>query len=269
MQNRAAVLPVSITSDAGELIRHQPHKFTQYWPFQCLSCGSSLAGQSDHTDLVPPEVGIVDKQAMVEDWLNPESEGEFAPQVQHYKPGQAGGSNCDCPPPPGISPQQKISKVSQISYPDLTWPSVQTVDEQYLRSGGPVRASPRSPQGGGGPSSLPSRAGKRKSRDTDSKGSMVSQSARQAVLLINYLFRLSKRQARQRDARDQKLARPTRMASIGKFYWELFFISNMFFGKLTKLIECIVCKLSNKPTTIWFFIEFLNFLKTIFMKYII
>lgn len=125
---------------------------------QCLSCGSSLAGQSDHTDLVPPEVGIVDKQAMVEDWLNPESEGEFAPQVQHYKPGQAGGSNCDCPPPPGISPQQKISK---------------TVDEQYLRSGGPVRASPRSPQGGGGPSSLPSRAGKRKSRDTDSKGSMV------------------------------------------------------------------------------------------------
>ena len=124
MQNRAAVLPVSITSDAGELIRHQPHKFTQYWPFQCLSCGSSLAGQSDHTDLVPPEVGIVDKQAMVEDWLNPESEGEFAPQVQHYKPGQAGGSNCDCPPPPGISPQQKISKVSQISYPDLTWPDL-------------------------------------------------------------------------------------------------------------------------------------------------
>ena len=156
-----------------------------------------------------------------------------------------------------------------LTWPDLTWPSVQTVDEQYLRSGGPVRASPRSPQGGGGPSSLPSRAGKRKSRDTDSKGSMVSQSARQAVLLINYLFRLSKRQARQRDARDQKLARPTRMASIGKFYWELFFISNMFFGKLTKLIECIVCKLSNKPTTIWFFIEFLNFLKTIFMKYII
>ena len=89
---------------------------------QCLSCGSSLAeqssdaaGQSDHTDLVPPEVGIVDKQAMVEDWLNPESEaardagadGEFAPQVQQYKP------DCACPPPPG-PPQQKISKVSHL-----------------------------------------------------------------------------------------------------------------------------------------------------------
>jgi len=134
---------------------------------QCLSCGSSLAeqssdaaGQSDHTDLVPPEVGIVDKQAMVEDWLNPESEaardagadGEFAPQVQQYKP------DCACPPPPG-PPQQKISK---------------TVDEQYLRSGGPVRASPRSPAGGGGgPPSLPSRAGKRKSRDTEAKGNVV------------------------------------------------------------------------------------------------
>ena len=93
-----------------------------YYINQCLSCGSSLAeqssdaaGQSDHTDLVPPEVGIVDKQAMVEDWLNPESEaardagadGEFAPQVQQYKP------DCACPPPPG-PPQQKISKVSHI-----------------------------------------------------------------------------------------------------------------------------------------------------------
>ena len=150
MQDRAAVLPVQVTPDAGKqrllyntilnthhytLHRYTLHHFTitQFkthrnkiqFPtiiFQCLNCGSSLAeqnseaaGPSDPTDLVPPEVGIVDKQAMVEDWLNPEPEvgGEFAPQVQHYLAGQAGPPDCACRPPSGPSAQQKISKVGK------------------------------------------------------------------------------------------------------------------------------------------------------------
>ena len=136
MQNRAAVLPVPITSDAGtfssdykvnvdKVVTHLSLRSIIYSNIslstllQCLSCGSSLAeqnseaaGQSEHCDL-PPEVGVVDKQALVEDWLNPESEGEFAPQVQHYKPGQAGPSDCACHQP-GLPAQHKISKVRKI-----------------------------------------------------------------------------------------------------------------------------------------------------------
>ena len=69
----------------------------------------------------------------------------------------------------------------------MTYSALQTVDEQYLRSGGPTRASPRSPAApsasstaSGGPGGLgglsqptPSRAGKRKSRDTDNKANLV------------------------------------------------------------------------------------------------
>lgn len=154
---------------------------------QCLNCGSSMAensenaGTSDNNDLVPPEVGIdslssVDKQAMVEDWLNPElaaaagaggaagSSAELAPQVQQ-KHSDSVTHQCPCP---GTSAQQKNFK---------------TVDcEQYLRSGpgspGYTRARPRSPAaaaglsaGSAGPSSpsCSARAGKRKSRDTDTK----------------------------------------------------------------------------------------------------
>jgi len=153
---------------------------------QCLNCGSSLAetsenaGANDSIDFVAPEVGIdslssVDKQAMVEDWLNPEAtevggggrgSGDTAPTVQHkHAAGQAAPgempSPCDCPGPSGGA-QQKISK---------------TVDEQYLRTGpgspGYTRASPRSPAQGGPPSpgGGAARAGKRKSRDVDPKGS--------------------------------------------------------------------------------------------------
>ena len=62
----------------------------------------------------------VDKQAMVEDWLNPDNGGvaggskqdtdnNIAPQVQHKQP----TGNCPCP---GTSAQQKISKVKKIFY---------------------------------------------------------------------------------------------------------------------------------------------------------
>jgi len=146
---------------------------------QCLNCGSSMAensenaGNSDNNDFVMPEpVGIdslssVDKQAMVEDWLNPEqnTDNNIAPQVQQQK--QA-ASDCPCP---GTSAQNKISK---------------TADDQYLRTGpgspGYTRASPRSPSaaaataGTAGPSS-PScqvRAGKRKSRDADKTGAAAA-----------------------------------------------------------------------------------------------
>jgi len=117
---------------------------------QCLNCGSSMAETSDNTgpgdasDIGPPEVGLssVDKQAMVEDWLNPEpgevpgpGPGEtremIAPQVQH-KPGLPETEHNY--PKPGTSAQQKFSK---------------TADETYLRGGpgspGYTRASPRSP----------------------------------------------------------------------------------------------------------------------------
>ena len=139
----------------------------------------------------------------MEDWLNPEPEagGEFAPQVQHYLAGQAGPPDCACRPPlsGGLSAQQKISKVRQIFLyrrAGLKYFSPQTVDEQYLRSGGPTRASPRSPAGPsasttatGGPSGAPtpptqppSRAGKRKSRDADNKANLV----REKYILLLY-----------------------------------------------------------------------------------
>lgn len=161
---------------------------------QCLNCGSSLAGtsentgNSDNSDLVPPEVGIdslssVDKQALVEDWLNPELTGGdaphvgpcAAPQVQHKQAGDsilAGQLPC---PGPGTSAGTSASAQQK---------NLKTVDEQYLRTGpgspGYTRASPRSPAAGttagtaGGPTSPScqmSRAGKRKSRDADVKGS--------------------------------------------------------------------------------------------------
>jgi len=167
---------------------------------QCLNCGSSLAetsenaGVNDSIDFVAPEVGIealssVDKQAMVEDWLNPDQaeaslgggrggQGETtAPSVQHKHAavgnpaapasGDLATSSCDCPGPSSGGAQQKISK---------------TVDEQYLRTGpgspGYTRASPRSPAqpgpsspGQAGLGGGAARAGKRKSRDVDPKGS--------------------------------------------------------------------------------------------------
>ena len=96
---------------------------------------SENAGNSDNNDFVMPEVnhydtnaddcflnnislqpvGIdslssVDKQAMVEDWLNPEqnTDNNIAPQVQQQK--QA-ASDCPCP---GTSAQNKISKVGCV-----------------------------------------------------------------------------------------------------------------------------------------------------------
>jgi len=129
---------------------------------QCLNCGTSLGDQqSDNADnkesgeLPPPQIGIeslsdVDKQAMVEDWLNPDIAAPLplAPQVQHYKD-VPDSADCPCP---GPSAQLKISK---------------TDDVEYLRGSGPgspgyTRASPRSP----GPASPgTARSNKRKSRD--------------------------------------------------------------------------------------------------------
>merc|ERR1719471_2681905 len=88
---------------------------------QCLNCGSSMAensenaGNSDNNDFVMPEpVGIdslssVDKQAMVEDWLNPEqnTDNNIAPQVQQQK--QA-ASDCPCPGTSAPSCQVRAGK---------------------------------------------------------------------------------------------------------------------------------------------------------------
>jgi len=144
---------------------------------QCLNCGSSLADPPSETADQPPielahplhnpqlhnqdgfhVLAGVDKQAMVEDWLNPDF-GEdqdigylpIAPQVQHTH--QVEGDN----PTPG---NMRMSKT----------------DESYLRSGpgspGYTRNGPRSPGGGppaggmpGEPGCSGSRTAKRKSKE--------------------------------------------------------------------------------------------------------
>jgi len=145
---------------------------------QCLNCGSSL---TDPTSESPDQPNIelpphplhnqqhhnpdgfhglsgVDKQAMVEDWLNPEAgespepllaEGGFltpAPTVQHMEAMAAQAE--------AVTAQLKLSKT----------------DESYLRSGpgspGYTRHGPRSPGGAGGePGCSGSRTAKRKSKD--------------------------------------------------------------------------------------------------------
>ena len=163
---------------------------------------------------------------MVEDWLNPEPEagGEFAPQVQHYLAGQAGPPDCACRPPAGLSAQQKISKVGKIFLRSwgLKYFSIQTVDEQYLRSGGPTRASPRSPAapsasttatggpgGAGGSGSLtqqtPSRAGKRKSRDTDNKANLVRE---RIICILYFIIYISSLQAVKESTKTTRCKRP-------------------------------------------------------------
>lgn len=140
---------------------------------QCLNCGSSLTDPpSESPDQPPNELGGhqlhnpqlhnpdgfhalgVDKQALVEDWLNPEpgetpeppTEGGFhaaAPTVQHAGPCIAG---------PSHQPQLKMSKT----------------EESYQRSGpgspGYTRHSPRSPGGAGEACGAP-RTAKRKSKE--------------------------------------------------------------------------------------------------------
>lgn len=146
---------------------------------QCLNCGSSLTDPPNDTGNNPPDfpaaqVGFealsgVDKQAMVEDWLNPET-GEqdpylpLAPLVQQYKDSPI-MADCQCP---GDSAQLKFSK---------------TDDEPYLRSGpgspGYTRGGPPRSPGGCGPSSPgPSRAGKRKSRDEKMTGGVNNKATR-------------------------------------------------------------------------------------------
>ena len=165
----------------------------------------------------------------MEDWLNPEPEvgGEFAPQVQHYLAGQAGPPDCACRPLSGLSAQQKISKVSLqsniLGFLWLKYFSPQTVDEQYLRSGGPTRASPRSPAGpsasttatgAGGPSGNPSpptqppsRAGKRKSRDTDNKANLVREK-NYFVALSSSIMKISPLQAVKESTKTTRCKRP-------------------------------------------------------------
>lgn len=146
---------------------------------QCLNCGSSLpdhpgdnnssSSNNPPLELLPPQSGFdalsgggIDKQAMVEDWLNPEdapgpaaAPPPHAPQVQHTKDNPADTADCQC-----------------VSNGAAQLKQMKTDDEPYLRTGpgspGYTRGGPRSPGGGGGsgPSSPgPSRAGKRKSRD--------------------------------------------------------------------------------------------------------
>jgi len=131
---------------------------------QCLNCGSSLTDpHSETAEQVPvdlahplhnpqlnnpggfPVLSGVDKQAMVEDWLNPEGEGEppfpGAPQVQ-----QADAATTDA-----AAALQKLSKT----------------DESYQRSGpgspGYTRHGPRSP--GASDTCGPPRTAKRKSKE--------------------------------------------------------------------------------------------------------
>ena len=165
---------------------------------QCLNCGSSLTDPPNDTGNNPPDfpaaqVGFealsgVDKQAMVEDWLNPET-GEqdpylpLAPLVQQYKDSPI-MADCQCP---GDSAQLKFSKVVLKSQCRATFSDVliflQTDDEPYLRSGpgspGYTRGGPPRSPGGCGPSSPgPSRAGKRKSRDEKMTGGVNNKATR-------------------------------------------------------------------------------------------
>ena len=139
MQDRAAVLPLSIPPASGQTNFSCVSPFNIALNLQCLNCGSSLTDQPtdsnpdahnpvDFANIQPVVVGFdalsgVDKQAMVEDWLNPET-GEasggaapylpVAPQVQHYKdiPDIA---DCHCH---GDSAQLKFSKVNFVHFTD-------------------------------------------------------------------------------------------------------------------------------------------------------
>jgi len=139
---------------------------------QCQNCGSSLndqASDSTNTDQVSfPNIEGVDKQAMVEDWLNPDLEypAGFKPGVGYRRDNseQFEGSE----PTVQFTIQENNTNIQKISKTD---------DEGYLRSGpgspGYTRGGPRSPGSprSPGPPGSPGPSGvrKRKSRDEEEK----------------------------------------------------------------------------------------------------
>lgn len=133
---------------------------------QCLSCGGSINDQitdnpvSDSHQLVDPHInqpmdaqvtfpggGSVDKQAIVEDWLNPGSPAEST-AGDNYLPAAPEVQHTNCPEDTPASAQNKLFK---------------TDEDPYLKSGpgspGYTRGGPRSPG--------QARTGKRKSRDEE------------------------------------------------------------------------------------------------------
>jgi len=155
---------------------------------QCQNCGNSLTDQasdSANTDQVSfPNMEGVDKQAMVEDWLNPE---QGYPGESGYKANRApSGYKTTCigytaatsvfsaesEPTVQFTHQQNITNIQKISKTD---------DDGYLRTGpgspgytrgGPRSpGSPRSPGGDGVSHSSPGPSGvrKRKSRDEEER----------------------------------------------------------------------------------------------------
>jgi len=157
---------------------------------QCLNCGSNLTDRTSESNnhllveeheqssnkpedpacvfLEQDGLGALDKQAMVEDWLNPamllangpasDSVDICAPQVQDFK--------------------QKISKTEDDPYQGPGSPGYTRSQSSSPRSGpdspGPLSYNPASPSGG-------SRAGKRKSRDEKSGGQSGSSQCSKAT----------------------------------------------------------------------------------------
>jgi len=156
---------------------------------QCQMCGSSLTDQAsdstnaDQVTFPTMDVGV-DKQAMVEDWLNPDTPpyNQNQPTFRSMSPAYRAPveyKHCHrhqaCIPAPPVQSMLDSNNIQKIS---------KTEEDAYLRSGpgspGYTRGGPRSPGGGGspgspgppGPSSTaigPSGVRKRRSRDEEEK----------------------------------------------------------------------------------------------------
>lgn len=148
---------------------------------QCQMCGSSLTDQasdSTNADQVSfPSMDGVDKQAMVEDWLNPETAG-YSPNNQSQPTDRSNSpayrapvvyKHCHRHLPPAPTVQSTLesnnTNIQKIS---------KTEEEGYLRSGpgspGYTRGGPRSPGCPRSPGSPgPSGVRKRRSRDEEEK----------------------------------------------------------------------------------------------------
>jgi len=169
---------------------------------QCQNCGTSLTDQasdSANTDQVSfPNMDGVDKQAMVEDWLNPE-QGQGYPAESGYKANRApsGYKTCvghraatsvfsaESEPTVQFTHQHNITNIQKISKTDCdgylrTGPGSPDYTRGpgspgYTRGGPRSPGSPRSPAGGAGASGLspstpgPSGVRKRKSRDEEER----------------------------------------------------------------------------------------------------
>jgi len=125
---------------------------------QCQNCGSSLTDQASDTPATSeqtdnhqvgfPNIAGVDKQAMVEDWLNPDTQGAG------YRTPAAGYKKC----PPGLHDTREESEPQvQLNNTNIQ-KNFKAEDEGYLKSpgcctrtqtGGAPKATPPSPRSGG------------------------------------------------------------------------------------------------------------------------